>query len=181
MLCRDFRIGDAVRWKEPRVKDAFILQRERDLIALHERCVLKPYDDADGGHVGSGKIVKGKVTIGWGWNLTDNGIPQDIADMLRERALADALREVRGALPWFDGIDPVRKVAMLDMAYNMGTPKLLTFKHMLGSAEKKKWTMAATHAMASKWYLQTGTRARRIVRMLRTGQWPEDVTFQNFE
>lgn len=146
--------------------DAFVTAQVRSMVKLHERCRLKPYID-----------TTGNITIGWGFNLTEHGITQDLADRWRDEKIATAISECRRAFPWFDGIDPVRKVALADMAYNMGLTRLLTFKRTLAAMEKKKWKTAAMHATSSLWYTQTKTRAVRIVQMIATGQWPSDVIF----
>lgn len=148
------------------MKDAFITAQLRQIVKLHERCRLKPYADTEG-----------KITIGWGYNLTDRGITQELADTWRDQDILTAIEECRRAFPWFDGMDPVRKVALADMAYNMGLPRLLTFKRTLAAMEARKWKTAAVHATSSLWYSQTKTRAVRIVKMIATGQWPSDVVF----
>lgn len=144
------------------MKDAELIRRVEYFVAAVESCRLYPYVD-----------TAGKITIGWGYNLTDRGITQTLANLWREEDIRESIRSCRTLYPWFDGLDPVRKAVLIDMTYNMGAAKLATFKRMLTAMEKKQWKTAAMHAMASTWFIQTKRRAWWIVRMIAWGQWPD--------
>jgi lysozyme len=119
---------------------------------------LKPYVD-----------TVGKLSIGYGRNLTDNGISITEAEaMLR----ADALRhveELRAALPWVDRLDPVRQRAIANLAFNLGLPRLLKFRETLDRLKRGDYTGAAVALADSEWFRQVKSRGPRIVRMVRDG------------
>ena len=105
--------------------------------------------------------------------------PQLLADarhlLLRDaraaasRAGDDQLRNI-AALPWVETLDEVRQRVLVDMAFNLGIPSLLTFKRTLASVEAGNYTVAAAQMLESKWARQVGTRAIRLSEMMATGQ-----------
>ena len=127
-----------------------------------ERLQLFPY-----------RCPSGKLTIGYGHNLDAKGIPPSVADLLFQYDLNDADRDARAALPFLDTLDPVRQAAFTDMAFNMGRAALKTFKVAIAAAERGDWPACATAIELSKYYRQTGDRAKAIVEMIRTGKEPE--------
>ena len=69
-------------------------------------------------------------------------------------------------------LDPVRKAAIVDMLYNMGSTKFSRFHDTLMGLRMKDWNATAVALEHSLWYKQVGRRGKRIVAMIRTGQWP---------
>lgn len=136
----------------------------------HEAYRRQVYDDKTGKPIGKGSVVVGIPTVGIGRNLVHNGISQEEAIYLLENDVARFEREVRSALPWFDGLDPVRKRVLIDMAFNVGTEKLLVFQRMLGAFSRGEYSLAAQHLMDSKYATQVGRRAVHLAHMLRTGE-----------
>ncbi len=118
---------------------------------------LKPYRD-----------TVGKITIGVGRNLTDVGITPDEADVLLDHDIAVAL----GALatkPWFNGLDPVRQRALVNICFNIGINGLLGFHRMIAALIQRDYERAAVELETSKLARQTGQRNARLAHMLRTG------------
>lgn len=111
----------------------------------------------------------GKLTIGVGWNLTDRGLPNDIIDQLLQIAVIEAERSVRAAFPQFENITERRQRALVNMAFNLGMPRLRGFKKMWAAILDDNWGKAAHEALDSKWARQVGDRARRLAEMLRSG------------
>lgn len=117
----------------------------------------------------------GKLTIGYGWNLEDNGIPHHIAEQLLEIGISTAksdLSQVFG--PSFMAVlatyEPVRYMVLVDMMYNLGIKKFLGFKNMIAAVKAKDWEKAAVEAKDSKWFHDVKFRAIRNVYMLRHGK-----------
>jgi lysozyme len=115
--------------------------------------------------------TSGKLTIGWGHNLQDNGIKPKIAEMLLDDDIADATRELFIVLPWLEAVDPVRQSVLINMAFNMGVPKLVGFAKMLAALRARKFETAAIEMLDSRWAEQVGDRALRLAEQMRTGRF----------
>ena len=112
---------------------------------------LKPYLD-----------TVGKTTIGVGRNLTDNGITAAEAKVLLQNDLFRVANELDRVAPWWREMSQVRQNALVNMAFNLGLPRLLTFKKMMVALENGNFETAWAEAMGSKWAAQVGERANRI-------------------
>lgn len=112
---------------------------------------LKPYLD-----------TVGKTTIGVGRNLTDNGITAAEARVLLQNDLFRVANELDRVAPWWREMSQVRQNALVNMAFNLGLPRLLTFKKMMVALENGNFETAWAEAMGSKWAAQVGERANRI-------------------
>lgn len=112
---------------------------------------LKPYLD-----------TVGKTTIGVGRNLTDNGITAAEARVLLQNDLFRVANELDRVAPWWREMSQLRQNALVNMAFNLGLPRLLTFKKMMFALENGNFETAWAEAMGSKWAAQVGERANRI-------------------
>ncbi len=139
-------------------------EKVKALIKLHEGLRLKPY-----------KCPAGYLTIGYGRNLEAKGISPMEADMLLESDLDDAIRDAREFFPAFDSLLAPRQAVLVDMAFNLGLPKLRKFKKFRQALVRGDWQDAAREMLDSKWALQVGSRAARLAKMMRTGRWADDV------
>lgn len=119
---------------------------------------LKPYRDA-----------VGKLTIGVGRNLDDVGIAAAEAELLLDADVARAAADLDRALPWWRKLTEARQRALLNMAFNLGLPRLLGFEGMLAALAAGDPVRAAAEALDSRWARQVGERAQRIARMIREG------------
>jgi lysozyme len=112
----------------------------------------------------------GKVTIGCGRNLDDVGLSDDEIDYLMQndiaRTLADAER-----LPYWDALDDVRRLIVADMIFNMGAKRFAGFVRTNAALAAGDYQSAADEMTDSKWYRQTGRRARKLVEAMRSGEW----------
>lgn len=126
----------------------------------HEGLRLKPYRDP-----------VGKLTIGYGRNLDDRGITEDEADALLGNDIDVARVELARTLPWFSDLDSVRQAALVNMAFNMGTLRLLTFVRALHAMAAGEYAKAAAEFLDSRWAHQVGYRAIEVCGMIRTGAW----------
>ena len=59
--------------------------------------------------------------------------------------------------------------ALVDLAFNMGTPTLLTFKRALRALQAQEWDNAADEILSSRYAKQVGRRAEIIADMIRSG------------
>lgn len=134
-------------------------QRLVDQLILNEELRLFPYMD-----------TVGKITLGVGRNLSDNGISSGEAMMLLDHDLDEVITDLSGSFPWFPPLDPVRQRAMVDMRFNLGHDGFRGFKRMLRMMSEQDYPKAASAARDSLWFSQVKTRGVRDVRMILTGQ-----------
>lgn len=138
-----------------------IITALRDSLINDEAIRLKPYRDS-----------VGKLTIGVGRNLDDVGISRNEAMAMLDNDIARVLQELTSAFPWYTGLNDARKVALANMCFNLGLPRLQGFTRMLIALEAGQYTEAADEMLNSKWAGQVGNRARRLASLVRTGVLP---------
>lgn len=134
----------------------------RDQITRHEGLRLKPYVD-----------TVGKLTIGVGRNLDDNGITKAEAMILLDNDIQNATDDLNTALPWTSSLDWPRRSVLINMTFNMGIDRLMGFQNMLGAVLAGEWQKAHDEMLASRWAKQTGKRAIELARIMLTGEMPE--------
>jgi lysozyme len=130
---------------------------EQMLIA-DEGLELKPY-----------RCTGDKLTIGIGRNLDDVGISRDEALYL----LANDIKRVERGLmsnSTFNALDESRKIAIMNMAFQLGVNGCLAFRNMWAALARKDWQGAHREALNSRWAKQTPNRANRIAAILLTGE-----------
>lgn len=125
----------------------------------HEGWEREPYQDS-----------VGVWTIGCGRNLEANPLTDDEIRYLLDNDIRRTLRACVEHLPWFEGLDEVRKRAVLDLAFNMGVRGLLTFRVACAALARRDYEAAADALVNSKWYRQVGRRGPRVVGMVRHGR-----------
>lgn len=116
------------------------------------------------------KCPAGKLTIGYGHNLEDNGITLEMAEELLKTDLALARMDVGANLPWASKLCEARQFVLVDMCFNMGIKRLLTFKKMLAALEQDYFERAAAEMLNSKWAKQVGRRAKKLAEIMRKGE-----------
>lgn len=133
---------------------------------LHEQLIrdeglrLKPYRD-----------TVGKLTIGVGRNLDDEGITQAEAEILEDNDIDTHTSSLLTALPWVMSLDAVRKAVLINICFNIGIHGLLEFKKTLTLIQESKFGDAAEELIDSKWADQVGSRATRLAMQLESGKW----------
>tara|TARA_R110002110_G_scaffold7299_2_gene37083 strand:- start:936 stop:1367 length:432 start_codon:yes stop_codon:yes gene_type:complete len=135
------------------------LDKLKDQIRLHEGVEEKVYLDTEG-----------IETIGVGRNLRDRGLSEDEIDLLLDNDIAICEEELLNNFEWYAELDEVRKRVLIDMAFNLGMPKLKQFAKMLGAIENKDWVNVASEMLDSRWAEQVGNRASRLSEMMETGE-----------
>lgn len=115
--------------------------------------------------------TRGIETIGIGRNLR-RGLTDAEAELLFANDLEEHYEQLHLAIPWVGALDEVRHAVLVDMAYNLGVPGLLKFKRTLASVHDGRYADAAREMLESRWAGQVGTRATRLARMMRSGEWP---------
>ena len=110
--------------------------------------------------------TEGLLTIGYG-TLLENGISAEEAELLLIHRVKIILEELDSKVPI--ELPPTVQLAVANMAYNLGVPRLLGFKKMWKAIAIKDYETAAKEALDSKWARQVGSRAERIAEMIRRG------------
>ncbi len=136
------------------------LERAKHYTKRFEGLRLKPYT-----------CPAGKLTIGYGHNLDDNGITEDIAVRLLDSDLMAAERDVRSKFTRFYKLNEARQFVLVDMAFNMGIAKLMTFKKMFAALAKDEYPTAAREMLNSKWAVQVGNRAKTLAEIMKSGEY----------
>lgn len=109
-------------------------------------------------------------TIDYGINLRE-GLTDDEVELLFKHRWEKVLTELLGRAPWAGTLSEARLGALMNMAWNLGVPKLMGFTNMLLALRLGEWDKAKAHALNSIWSSQVGARAYRIAEQFRTGEW----------
>ena len=96
-------------------------------VKRHEGLRLTPYRDSEG-----------KLTVGYGRNLDDNGISESEAEKLLEHDLVAALQDITSVFPEFEAYSEPRKTALADMMFNLSKPRFLGFTNMIIRCRKRR-------------------------------------------
>jgi len=112
-------------------------------------------------------IDRGGYSIGYGTNLT-GGLSKVEADWLLNHRLKMAYIKLMD-YSWFRVQNKVRKIALVDLTYNLGLPRLLKFKAFIWCLNNGYYHGAANALKHSLWYSQVGSRAKTIYRMIYRG------------
>ena len=127
----------------------------RPVIARHEGCRLKPYVD-----------TVGKITIGYGRNLTDRGITQGLAELWFDEDLGACLATLE-TYPWFGALTAVRQMVLIDLVFNVGPAGFAKFVRLRKALGAGDYHAAAAEILDS----QLAPRRRaELVQWMRTGQ-----------
>jgi len=110
----------------------------------------------------------GKSTIGFGRNLDDCGISLEEAEHLLRNDLDRTWKELM-QFPWFVTQPGNVKDALINMCFNLGIKRLLTFTKMIEALKNKDYTEGAIEVLDSKWASQVGDRAKDVALMMRQG------------
>ena len=150
-------------------------------LIAHEGLRLQVYQD-----------TLGIDTIGIGRNLEDRGITKeelDWMDMPNMDAIyehgireADAMylaqndvqiveEELLRAHPCVEDLDAVRQLVVMDMAFNMGVPRLCKFKKMWNAIHENKFDVAAKEMLDSRWAIQVKSRAVKLSNAMHNGEF----------
>jgi len=152
-----------------------------DKLIDHEGMVLTVYKDS-----------LGIDTIGIGRNLKDRGISREELDYLdipnmevvyehgiseadaRYLALNDIAiveNELCRVHNCVENLDSVRQLVLMDMAFNMGVPRLCKFVKMWNAIHEEKWEAASREMLDSKWARQVGRRAKILSDAMANGEF----------
>jgi len=148
-------------------------------LVKHEGLRLQVYQD-----------TLGIDTIGIGRNLKDRGISKEELDELDIPTIdhvyeygiteADAMllaendvqiveEELLRAHPCVEDLDAVRQLVLVDMAFNMGVPRLCKFKKMWNAIHENKFDVASKEMLDSRWANQVKSRSVKLANAMHNG------------
>lgn len=93
----------------------------------------------------------------------------DRAWQRRDAKIAEAKQLLDRNIPWWRQLNDARQDVLVNMAYNMGWPRLSGFAHMLDALDHGDFDRAADEMLASLWAQQVKGRATRLATQMRTG------------
>ncbi len=128
----------------------------------HEGLRLIPYTD-----------TLGNLTIGVGRNLS-KPLSKSCWMLMLSEDIEEAYAGVE-KLPWFIVLSDVRQRVVVDMVFNMGLQKFLTFKNLIQAIKTSNFEMAAFEMLNSQWAKQVGQRAKTLATMMLSGADPADA------
>ena len=152
-----------------------------DKLVEHEGLVLTVYKD-----------TLGIDTIGIGRNLKDRGISKEELDYLDipsmeviyERGITEAdarylalndiaivENELCRVHTCVENLDSVRQLILMDMAFNMGVPRLCKFKLMWNAIHEQNWEASSREMLDSRWARQVGRRAKILSEAMKSGEF----------
>ena len=138
------------------------------------------------------KDTLGIDTIGIGRNLEDRGITKEELDWMDIPNMdavyeygiteADAMylakndvqiveEELVRAHPCVEELDAVRQLVLMDMAFNMGVPRLCKFKKMWAAVHENKFDIAAKEMLDSRWASQVKSRSTKLAHAMHHGEF----------
>ena len=138
------------------------------------------------------KDTLGIDTIGIGRNLEDRGITKEELDWMDIPSMdavyeygiteADAMHlakndvqiveeELVRAHPCVEELDAVRQLVLMDMAFNMGVPRLRKFTKMWNAVHEKKFDIAAKEMLDSRWAIQVKSRSTKLAHAMHHGEF----------
>lgn len=115
----------------------------------------------------------GYQTIGYGFLVDQRksgGIPREVGEFWLRYNVDGVINDLRRRIPHFVIMPEDIQHALVNMAYQLGTNGLLSFKKMLSAIQNKNYELAAYEALNSKWATQTPNRAERVANMIRNAE-----------
>ncbi len=128
----------------------------------HEGFSEKPYRDSEG-----------LLTVGYGHLLERDYSKDECERMLVENDLPiaenDAVELCKSEGVSWDTLYGIRQEVLIEMAFNLGRPRLAKFKKMWAALAECRYTLAAAEMLDSKWADQVGQRALTLAALMKRG------------
>lgn len=152
-----------------------------DMLRVDEGLSLKIYKDTEGfwtvgiGHLLTKDPSKDKAIaeldklVG---RKTSGEISVSEAERIFTIDVSKAENGIKGnsvLAPVYESLDSVRKMAMVNMVFQLGVAGAAGFKNSMALLKAKQWDQAAVNLAQSKWYNQTPNRAKRVISVFKTG------------
>ena len=149
-------------------------------IAHHEGIVLKVYIDSLGfDTIGIGRNLEHRgiadlelahmeKTIS---DIYENGITEEDAYFLAHQDIGIVEKELLSSRSIVRELDAIRQRVLVDMAFNMGMPRLNKFVLMWKAIDSQNFSSAALEMMDSRWARQVKSRANTLAYAMEYGKF----------
>ena len=116
------------------------------------------------------KCSEGYWTIGIGHNTEGKDLSDRAIRVIFEDDVADAVADLDSIWVGWRALSEKRKRALINLSFQMGATRFLTFKKFWAALKQHDFTTAANELIDSKWYTQTqASRTNRVVNQIRNG------------
>ncbi len=112
------------------------------------------------------KCSANKNTIGYGRNLDDLGLSEEEALILLNNDLERVFFECLDIIWNFMSLNRRRKVALMNMCFQLGSKKFKLFRKMRAAIKIEDFEKASKEMLDSLWARETPKRAKRLARMM---------------
>ncbi|HLX54648.1 MAG TPA: hypothetical protein VKR58_11935 [Aquella sp.] len=129
----------------------------KSLLIRHEALKKYPYTD-----------TVGKITIGIGRNISDEGLSLSEIDILFFNDV-DCYYQFLSSYPWFKQLNEARQLILIDMCF-MGIKHFQEFREMIKALNNRDYETAAQEVLNSEYAKEVHGRANDIAEVLRTGE-----------
>jgi lysozyme len=128
------------------------------MLKIDEGCMLLPYT-----------CTAGALSIGYGRNLSDNGISQAEALILLKHDVGTATRDAKKFLSkeCWEQLTAEHQAVVINLAFNLGINRLRTFVKFRACLLAGDTVGAADELLDSRYAQQVGARADRLADVLR--------------
>ena len=138
---------------------------------VNETVLLEIYTEiaeAEGFRGNEYKDHLGYPTIGYGTKLP---LTEEEAGILLQHRLRRMIKELTQHKPMIDSLPDKAQVIVINMAYQLGVPRLLKFKKMWQALEHGDFKEASKEMKDSLWNQQTPNRSNRLASIM------SDITY----
>jgi len=144
------------KFRKKKTTETFLARQ----LVRHEGLRLYPYKD-----------TKGKLTIGVGRNIEDNGINEQEAMYMLENDIERSRKELENNLPFFNTLNKARQDVLINMCFNMGITSFLEFEKTFEYIEAGDFEAASIEMLDSKWAKKDvgESRSNELSQQMKTG------------
>lgn len=134
------------------------IEKLSERLEVEEGCELYPY-----------QCTADVLTIGIGRAIGTRGITKDEALYMLKTDIEIITNELNASFPWWKDMSENRRLALADLAFNLGMPKLKAFKRCLAHMEEGKYAESAMELLDSNYARQLPARSQRNADLIREG------------
>ena len=152
-----------------------------DKLVAHEGLRLQVYKDTLGiDTIGIGRNLEGRgiseEELDWMDipnmdAIYEHGISEADATYLAQNDVQIVEEELLRAHPCVENLDAVRQLVLVDMAFNLGVPRLCKFKKMWAAIHENKFDVAAKEMLDSRWANQVKSRGTKLAHAMHHGEF----------
>lgn len=130
-------------------------------------------------HVTAHKII----VIGVGWNLDQNGLPEEIIDYLLDYQITRAENGLDHIYPNWRNHDPVRQRVLLHMIFVLSLERMQAHEGLFRAMDQGNYFRASQIMQRAEWFKEISQRVKgrgqRLADMMRYGPGFEDAVWNH--